>query len=315
MALSDFMKNILSSINGAILSNPRKLVECSENTYIEEVYKAAQVIADNDDIKIVSLAGPSGSGKTTSAHILQDRLTALGEATIIVSLDDFYLAEDRLPVLPDGKKDIESVNSLDAELIKTCLNEIILYGKTKLPYYDFKTKTSHKAQKSVDIGSKGIVIVEGLHALNPVITDLVPRKNIYKIYVNVNCGISDDNGNQLLSSRQIRLMRRSLRDEIFRGSDINKTLTMWEDVVAGERKYLYCFKDTADFTLKTLHPYEPALYKKRFTEMALEVDKNHKGYEYFMKTVRGVADFCDLDEELIPHGSLIREFIGEGKYN
>ena len=309
------MKNILGEINLALKEHPETFIEECEKEYIDGIYTAAKVIADNDDIKIVALAGPSGSGKTTSAHILADRLTELGETAIIVSLDDFYLSADKLPLLENGKRDIESVNALDSSLIKECLNEIVLSGKTTLPKYDFKTKTSHKKAKSVDIGSKGIVIVEGLHALNPVITDLVPRENIYKIYVSVNCGISDDNGKQLLSSRQIRLMRRSLRDEIFRNSDINTTLTMWEDVVAGERKYLYCFKDTADFTLKTLHSFEPALYKKRFSQMLLELDKNHKGYEYFLKTVNGVKKFEELSHSLIPNNSLIREFIGEGKYN
>lgn len=309
------MKNILGEINLALKEDAENfIIEC-EKEYIDGIFTAAKEIADNDDIKIVSLAGPSGSGKTTSAHILADRLCELGETTIIVSLDDFYFSGDNLPILKNGKRDIESVNALDSGLIKECLNEIILYGKTMLPKYDFKTKTSHKKAKSVDIGNRGIVIVEGLHALNPVITDLVPRENIYKIYVSVNEGILDDNGKKLLSSRQIRLMRRAIRDENFRNSDINTTLTMWEDVVAGERKYLYCFKDTADFTLKTLHSFEPALYKKRFTQMLLELDKNHSGYDYFLKTVNGVSKFYELSHSLIPHNSLIREFIGDGKYN
>ena len=309
------MKNTLTLINAALKNNPKDFIDECEKEYVDGIYTAAKEIADDDDIKIVALAGPSGSGKTTSAHILADRLTELGETAIIVSLDDFYLSGDELPILPNGKTDIESPASLDSELIKLCLNEIIASGKTKLPHYDFKTRTSIKDSKIVDIGAHGIVIVEGLHALNPVITDLVPRKNIYKIYVSVNCGVSGECGEKLLSSRQIRLMRRALRDEIFRGSNINSTLTMWEDVVAGERKYLYCFKETADFTLKTFHPFEPSLYKKRFTAMLNEVDKNHKGYNYFLKTVKGVKDFYDLDSTLVPHNSLIREFIGDGKYN
>jgi len=308
------MRNTLQKINSEVLSSPKMLIETAEKEYIEDVYSAAKQIADNDDIKIVSLAGPSASGKTTSAHILRDRLTELGETTIIVSLDDFYLPSERLPLLENGKRDIESVNSLDKELIKQCLNEIIESGKTMLPRFDFMTKTSHKAIKSVDIGERGIVIVEGLHALNPVITDLVPKKNIFKIYVSVNRGIYDQNGTQLLSSRQIRLMRRSLRDEAFRNTDINNTLTLWEDVVAGERKYLYCFKETADFNLHTLHSYEPSLYRNKFLNFLPKVDTNHKAYEYFLKTVNGVQKFNTISEELVPKNSLIREFIGNGKY-
>ncbi len=309
------MKNTLQTINKAISENPEGLIESAEKEYVEDIYSAAKQIADNDDIKIVALAGPSASGKTTSAHILKDRLTELGETTIIVSLDDFYLPADRLPILPDGKRDIESVNSLDKELIRQCLNEIILSGRTMLPHFDFKTKTSHKAARAVDIGERGIVIVEGLHALNPVITDLVPKKNIFKIYVSVNRGIYDQNGAQLLSSRQIRLMRRSLRDEVFRSTDINDTLTLWEDVVAGERKYLYCFKDTADFNLHTLHSFEPSLYRNRFINLLPKVDINHKAYEYFLKTVNGVQKFNSVSADLVPKTSLIREFIGDGKYS
>ena len=306
----NFMRNTLSVINNGILQNKQEFVLQCEREYVESIYALAQIIADNDDIKIVSLAGPSGSGKTTSAHILQERLTLLGEKTAIISLDDFYLPGDKQPVLPNGKQDIESVNALDKQLIKKCLNEVIISGATFLPEFDFKTKTSKPDARKIDIGDRGIVIVEGLHALNPVITDLVPRNNIYKVYVSVNEGIFDDEGNKLLSSRQIRLMRRTLRDEVFRGTDVNKTLTLWEDVVLAERKYLYCFKETADFNLKTLHFYEPCLYKKRFSALLERVDKNHKGYDYFLKTVKGVSEFYCLEEEYIPEGSLIREFIG-----
>lgn len=305
------MKNTLSAINSAIEASKSDFVSLCEKEYIENIYHLAHTIAENDDIKIVAIAGPSGSGKTTSAHILEGHLEELNETVVTVSLDDFYLSYDRLPVLENGKKDIESVNSLDKELIKKCLNEIIKTGKTKLPKFDFKTRTSKEKVNEVNIGKRGIVLVEGLHALNPVISELVPRKNIYKIYVSVNKGISDDENDQLLSSRQIRLMRRTLRDEIFRGADVNTTLTLWEDVVAGERKYLYCFKDSADFNLKTLHLYEPSLYKKRFSALLEKVDKNHKGYEYFLKTVKGLEKFTEIESNYIPETSLIREFIGK----
>ena len=188
------MKNTLSEINNAVKLEPDNFVKSCEDEYISEIYSVAQKIADNDDIKIVALAGPSGSGKTTSAHILRDRLEALGETVITVSLDNFYLTDDLLPILPDGKKDIESPASLDTALIKRCLNEIISTGKTFLPSFDFKSRTSNHFARKVDIGDRGIVIVEGLHALNPVVTDLVPKKNIYKIYVSVNCGIKKDDG-------------------------------------------------------------------------------------------------------------------------
>ena len=127
MVLMSFIINSLPEINRAA-KYPEEFIKNSEKNYLKEVYSAAERIADNDNIKIVSLAGPSGSGKTTTAHILCDRLAKIGEKTTVVSLDDFYLIPDNLPILPNGKKDYESVNSLNIPLINKCFNEIIKYG-------------------------------------------------------------------------------------------------------------------------------------------------------------------------------------------
>lgn len=309
------MKSTLQTINEYALNDPAGLVEKAENHYDREITETAQRIADDDSLKIVAIAGPSASGKTTTAHILSEKLQNLGEQTEVVSLDDFYLPTDQLPLTEEGKYDIESVNALDRELMKKCFCEIINTGRTELPKYNFAEKRRILSARSIDISGKGIVIVEGLHALNPVITDLVPRKNIFKAYISVNRSVLDDNGDVLLTSRQIRLMRRVLRDRIFRGSSVNETLALWKGVVEGEKKYLYCFKDTADVLIKTLHIYEPCLYRNAFCALCDETQNITDCRDYFLKTAEAVRKFVPLDESLVPHGSLIREFIGEGKYN
>lgn len=309
------MKSTLQTINEYALNDPAGLVEKAENHYDREITETAQRIADDDLLKIVAIAGPSASGKTTTAHILSEKLQNLGEQTEVVSLDDFYLPTDQLPLTEEGKYDIESVNALDKELMKKCFCEIINTGRTELPKYNFAEKRRILSARSIDISGKGIVIVEGLHALNPVITDLVPRKNIFKAYISVNRSVLDDNGDVLLTSRQIRLMRRVLRDRIFRGSSVNETLALWKGVVEGEKKYLYCFKDTADVLIKTLHIYEPCLYRNAFCALCDETQNITDCRDYFLKTAEAVRKFVPLDESLVPHVSLIREFIGEGKYN
>ena len=309
------MKSTLQTINEYALNDPAGLVEKAENHYDREITETAQRIADDDSLKIVAIAGPSASGKTTTAHILSEKLQNLGEQTEVVSLDDFYLPTEQLPLTEDGKYDIESVNALDKALMKKCFGEIISTGRTELPKYNFAEKRRILSARSIDISGRGIVIVEGLHALNPVITDLVPRKNIFKAYISVNRSVFDDNGDVLLTSRQIRLMRRVLRDRIFRGSSVNETLALWKGVVEGEKKYLYCFKDTADVLIKTLHIYEPCLYRNDFCALCDETQNITDCRDYFLKTAEAVRKFVPLDEALIPHNSLIREFIGEGKYN
>ena len=304
--------NSLYEINLAA-GNPSEFIKNAEKNYLREVYDAAKRIADNDDIKIVALAGPSGSGKTTTAHILCDRLAKIGEKPIVVSLDDFYYSPEKLPVLPDGKKDYESVNSLNIPLMKKCFSEIINNGKTCLPKYDFHNKKTIENHREIDITGGGIVIVEGLHALNPVITDLVPRENIFKAYISVNCSIMDNYGEQLLSSRQIRLVRRTLRDRIFRNTTVCETLKLWNGVVAGERKYLYCFKNTADAQIRTLHSFEPCIYRDTFVALKNEVTPDTVCYEYFMRTISAMEKFQSLDSKYVPKNSLIREFIGPDK--
>ena len=214
-------------------------------------------------------------------------------------------------MLPDGSLDIESVNALDISLIKDCFTQIIKNGKANLPKYDFKTKNQILNANPIDIGDHGIIIVEGLHAMNPLIADLVPRENILKIYISVNRSVDDDNGVQMLSSRQIRLIRRVLRDDRFRGATATETLHLWNNVIEGERKYLYCFKDTADIQLVTFHPYELGVYRERFGKMRNTVNKNAPCYDYFIKTANALERFDAIDNNLVPKNSLIREFIGD----
>lgn len=309
-ALKIFMINTIDEINKAAREDARGFIKLCGEEYKNRICEIATTIADDDDIKIVSIAGPSGSGKTTTAHILCQKLQQLEETVEVVSLDDFYLENHELPRLPDGSFDIESVNSLDIQRIKKCFDDIITSGKTVLPYFDFKNKVRNDSHRQIDIGDRGIIIVEGLHAMNPLITGLVPRKNIYKVYISVNVPVENENGQQILSTRQIRLARRVLRDEQFRNSTAEETLRLWNNVIDGESKYLYCFKNTADVCLTTLHPYELGVYKKRFCSLRNTVSKNTPCREFFLDTVNAFEQFVEIDSSLVPKDSLIREFIG-----
>lgn len=307
------MINTLNEINKMAKTAPKEFIRACNEEYIKNITDIAKRIESDNDIKIVAIAGPSGSGKTTTAHILQEKLKSLGETTAVVSLDDFYLPSDKLPILPDGSADIESVNSLDISLINQCFQGIIECGATTLPKYDFKTRSRIINATGIDIGDHGIVIVEGLHAMNPLIANLVPRKNILKIYISVNRSVDDNNGVQMLSSRQIRLVRGVLRDDRFRGATATETLHLWNNVIDGERKYLYCFKDNADVKLVTFHPYELGVYRERFCKMRSTVNKNAPCYEYFIDTANALERFDAIDSSLVPENSLIREFIGDLK--
>lgn len=304
------MINTLSLINDAINKDATGFIKKCEEEYKEEINSIAQRIADNDDIKIVAIAGPSASGKTTTAHLLMKQLGMAGEKTDVVSLDDFYLPLGKMPLLSDGNRDMESVHALDIPCIERTFKSIISTGRAVLPRFDFPTKTHIDNAREIDIGGRGIVIAEGLHALNPEITGLVKRENIVKIYISVNMPIENESGSRILSSRELRLARRILRDERFRGASAKETLYLWNKVVEGESKYLYCFKNTADIKLTTLHSFEPCVYKEPFCKMRNSVESGTPCYDYFIRTANALEQFVSIPGKLIPDDSLIREFIG-----
>lgn len=304
------MINTLQYINECVRNNPVKFINDVEREYNDEISRLARRVADNDDIRLVAIAGPSGSGKTTTAALLASQLEMLGEKTAAVSLDDFYLPADKAPVLADGSRDTESVNALDIGLMRKCFRDVVESGRCEIPEYEFRTSSRTGKLRTVDVGKRGIVIVEGLHALNPALSRLVERKNACRVYISVNSPVIE-NGGVLLTSRAIRLMRRSLRDEVFRGTDINATLSMWQAVGEGEKKYLFPYKSSADVILKTLHLYEPCVYKKRFVALREQVDEKTPCREYFMRVAAAAEKFEEISGELVPPNSLLREFIGK----
>ena len=305
-----FMINTLSEINKAAAENTREFINKCEENYHSVLLQIAQHIRDNRHLKIIMLAGPSGSGKTTSALLLCRYLKELNIYAQTVSLDNFYLDAEFSPLLHDGTVDTESVYALDLKEIQHCFSALLKNGKCSMPVFDFASHKSIKNAQTADITGGGVLIVEGLHALNPEITDHLPKDSLYKIYVSVNDSVFDDSGNEILSSRKIRLMRRVLRDEKFRGSSIEKTLYMWTQVVSGEEKYLYCFKDEADVQLSTFHPYEVCVYNKHFNQMLTGLNPQTENYEYACLTGKGVEPFLNIPFSAVPEISLIREFIG-----
>ncbi len=305
------MKNTISEINNAANLDFRKFIDSCEEEYHDGIMSVAQHIRDNSHIKVVMIAGPSGSGKTTSAQLLSDYLLKLGIHAEIVSLDNFYLSRQDLPLLPSGEIDTESVNALDIKEMQRCFSDITNYSKTKMPFYDFEKGESQKEKISIDISDHGILIVEGLHALNPVVTDCLSKDNLYKIYISVNEGIYDEKGNRVLTSRKIRFIRRTLRDEKTRGADINATLKLWWQVGYGEEQYLYCFKDRADILLKTLHPYELCVYKERFLQSAKSVSRSSDNYKYVKNITEVLKRITPINPNAVPKNSLIREFLAE----
>ncbi len=303
----------IKSINEEALKNPAALISAAEESYHEKIKELAAIAAGRSDLRAIMLAGPSGSGKTTTANLLADAIKRLGEEAMVLSLDDFYRAanDPEYPRLPSGERDFESPYALHLpDLIETL--ERITAGEPFLcPKYDFKT-ASRKEEYIHPAMPDGCVIIEGLHALNPVISQKLPKDKILKLFVSVSTNINSG-GVRIISGRKLRFVRRLVRDSIYRGADAARTLSMWHGVIEGEDKYLYPYKELADVAFDTFHGFELGVMKKHVQGLVFDEDVSS---DFIVKTVKAALAITeDIDEALVPENSLIREFISGGIYH
>ena len=287
--------------------SPQALAQLSENSYARRVQYAAQKVRGSG-AKIVMLTGPSASGKTTSAHCLAKALVQQGTPAQVVSLDNFFKGAAYYPKMPDGTLDYENLETLDLPLIKQCLRQLSETGKTELPIYDFATEQRSAEVEPIDLQG-GVCIVEGIHALNPELTGLVPDDQIYRIYAGLREEYCID-GRRVINTQDIRLCRRTLRDAAARGRSPAKTLSMWDRVLDGETRYIKGFKTTADFLLDTSFTYELGLISRLLGEVRRQFTLEGHNAELWDETARRFEQVDPLPLELLPADSMLREFYG-----
>lgn len=286
---------------------PEEFAKYCEDDYAARVAHAAdEVIASG--AKIVMLTGPSASGKTTSAMKLAEELVRRGRSGTVVSLDNFFRNIDEYPKLPDGRIDYESVEALDVPAIHTALTSLAERGEADIPDFDFRLAQRRRGTLHINTHG-GVVIVEGIHALNPRLTCVLPHRSVYRIYA----GLREEyslGGARYLPTRDVRLARRMVRDIRFRGHSVEKTLGMWPDVCNGEDKYIKVFKNQADLLLDTSFTYELCVLAPFVRELGESVDPGSE-YAPVLRALCGKYAKCEaLPASLIPETSMLREFIG-----
>lgn len=301
----------LKEVNEAA-NEPRAAILAAEDSYHEKVRLVAGRITGDENIKIVLLAGPSGSGKTTTANLVADAIRAEGEGAMVVSLDDFYRSQNdpKYPRLENGELDYECPDSLNLELLCEVLKKIAGGESFRIPKYDFKRGETVKVTTYPPIGH-GCVIIEGIHALNPRISDILPKDKILKLFVSVSTNINE-NGKRIISGRKIRFIRRLVRDSIYRGAGAERTLSMWRGVLAAEDIYLYPYKNTADIAFDTFHRFELGAMKHFAKGLIPKSLAERDAYAGIVAAA--LEKIEELDYNLIPENSLIREFIPGGIY-
>lgn len=302
----------IEDINRAVLDSEQSCVLEAEQRYHSKVASLADRICGDGLIKVVLLAGPSGSGKTTTANLLSDAIKARGEQSMVVSLDDFYRDADdpNYPRLENGERDFETVEALDIPKLTDTLSKIAASLPFSVPRYDFKTGSVVEIRNYSPIGN-GCVIIEGLHALNPLIFSPLPSESVLKIFISVSTNITKDT-ERILSGRKIRFCRRMVRDNLYRGASAERTLDFWDGVLRGEDKYLYPTRKYADISFDTFHCFELSVMRP-FVESLIS-DELAERDAYAKTVLQAVRHAVPMKIDHIPERSLIREFIPGGKY-
>lgn len=300
-----------SDLNELVINDKiESLVNVNETYYNNQLNKCAKDIIANN-MNIVMLAGPSSSGKTTTAKKLAIQLAVLGKDAYVISTDDYFVDRNKTPLDENGNKDFESIDAIDLHSLNEDLLDLLEGKEVILPSFNFIKGIRTLSNKKIKMKDNTILIIEGIHALNPKLTDYIPEKNKYKIYVSVLTGINIDSTNRI-SSTETRLIRRIVRDNKYRGYDTLETLKSWDKVKLGEQKYIFPYQNRADFYVDSSLIYEYNALKKYAIECFKQVSKNSKYYYMVDRLENILSYFVEIENtKIIDDHSILREFIGE----
>ena len=292
----------------------RELIRINEALHEKRYSQIADMICQRG-AKAVMLAGPSSSGKTTSANRLAIQLRVHGKKPILMSLDDYYIDRDQILPGPDGKLDLEHINTLDTALFRSDLTRILNGEEVELPSFNFKTGCREWRGHKLKLHPDSVIIVEGLHGLNPVmLPEQVDQNLIFKLYISPLLPLNLDYHNRIPTS-YLRLLRRTVRDYETRGSSVQKTLSMWDSVRRGEERWIFPYQEEADVIFNSSTLYELAVLKKHIFPLLTAVEPEDECYDEVQNIVK-ILNYvieADVDDE-IPPTSLVREFIGGNSF-
>lgn len=305
----------LEDINYRTVTDPKGFVEESDDIYRKKVEKSADLIIENiKNSPIVLLSGPSGSGKTTTAMKISEELNRRGVGTHYVGMDDYFKTVDpkTAPRTPEGDLDYESPLCLNMELMNRHFTELARGESIVVPKYEFVRKMSvFDPSRTLRLKKGEVVIFEGIHALNDMITDSHP--DAFKLYISARSDV-EFGGNVVFKRTWFRLVRRTVRDNNFRGASAAETMAMWANVRRGEKLHISPFKDKANFQFDSSLPYEMAVMNDTATKLFQSVPEGVERFEELKQVLPAIQLFGVIDEKHVAHDSLIREFIGGGIY-
>lgn len=305
----------VGDFNQAIDANhATDIINISEALQEKKIAKIAEEIASRKGVKLVLLAGPSSSGKTTSCKRLSIQLAVNGLKPLQISLDDYFVDREKTPKDASGEYDYESIYALDLDLINEQFNALFRGEEVELPKYDFQSGKSKKSGNKLKMNDNNVLVVEGIHALNPELTAHIPQEQIFRVYASALTTILLDNHNYIPTTDN-RLLRRIIRDYKYRGVSAQETIHRWPSVRAGESKWIFPFQENADAMLNTAMLYELAVIKTQAEPLLQQVPENCEEYAEAYRLLKFLKYFKGIPYNNLPPTSLLREFLGGSSFH
>ena len=285
---------------------------CEAKHYQQLVELGETIYKNRDDIRLIDIAGPSSSGKTTFSNRLRVELKSRGIKPVMISIDDYYLGKDEAPKNADGSPDLEHIEALDVKLFNKDMAALVRGEKVVLPKFNF-VKGKRETGRTIQVAHDEIIIIEGIHALNNLLTQSIPNHQKFKIYIAPQTQLHIDNQNPI-SITDLRLLRRLVRDQKFRNSSAEDTFDMWPSVRRGEFKWIYPYQKEANFVFNSELTYEFGVLKKHAVAQLRSITPDSKHFITANRLLKFLKYFVDIEDELVPVNSLLREFIGGSSF-
>ena len=305
----------IGDLNETIMKgHSSELIQISEALQEKKIAKIADEIAQRKGIKLVLIAGPSSSGKTTTCKRLSVQLAVNGIHPVGISLDDYFLDRDKTPKDEKGDYDFEHLHALNLPLLNEQLTALFRGDEVELPRYNFQKGKSEWSGKKLQLKGNEVLVVEGIHALNPELTSEIPNDQIFRVYASALTTILLDNHNYVPTTDN-RLLRRIIRDYKYRGVNAQETIRRWPSVRAGENKWIFPFQENADAMFNTAMLFELAVIKSQAEPLLEQVPEDSKEYSEAYRLLKFLRYIRPIPETQIPPTSLLREFLGGSSFN
>lgn len=289
------------------------IINVNEALQEKKIARIADQIAARHDVKLVLLAGPSSSGKTTTCKRLSIQLLTCGLKPLQISLDDYFIDRDKTPLDANGEYDYESIHALNIDLINEQFNALFKGEEIELPRYNFQAGKSEKSGKRLKLGPNDIVVVEGIHALNPELTAQIPEQQKFRVYVSALTTILLDEHNYIPTTDN-RLLRRIIRDYKYRGVSAQESIHRWPSVRAGEERWIFPYQENADAMFNSAMLYELAVIKQQAEPLLEQVPENCEEYAEAHCLLKFLRYFHAISYRQLAPTSLLREFLGGSSF-